>query len=76
MSLSKPLPLKPQRVQPLCPVCGKASYSRGGIHPQCAVQQADEPRNVRLRLERKAQAEEKHQRELATADTALPNAHC
>jgi hypothetical protein len=24
-----------------CPVCGKASYSLGGVHPQCAVVQSD-----------------------------------
>lgn len=24
-----------------CPVCGKRTYSRSGIHPQCAVRQAD-----------------------------------
>jgi hypothetical protein len=35
-----------------CPVCGKASYSPGGIHPQCAMQQADEPRLARLRAAR------------------------
>ena len=31
-----------------CPVCGKASYSPGGIHPQSAMQLADEPRLARL----------------------------
>ena len=36
----------------LCPICGKAAYSLGGIHPQCAIQQADEPRIVRLRAAR------------------------
>jgi hypothetical protein len=25
----------------ICPVCGKASYSRTGTHPQCAVAHAD-----------------------------------
>jgi len=30
--------------QPLCPVCGKASYSRDGIHPQCAVTRNDRAR--------------------------------
>jgi hypothetical protein len=24
-----------------CPVCGQAVYSRAGIHPQCAMRQAD-----------------------------------
>jgi hypothetical protein len=27
-----------------CPVCQQAVYSRAGIHPQCAVRQADPPR--------------------------------
>ena len=27
-----------------CPVCREAVYSRAGIHPQCAVRQADPPR--------------------------------
>jgi hypothetical protein len=27
----------------LCPVCGKVSYSAGGIHPQCAAKRADVP---------------------------------
>jgi hypothetical protein len=27
-----------------CPVCHQAVYSRGGIHPQCAVKQSDPPR--------------------------------
>ena len=30
--------------RPLCPVCKKAVYSRSGIHPQCAMVQADLPR--------------------------------
>jgi hypothetical protein len=28
----------------LCPVCKKAVYSRGGIHPQCAMAQAEPPK--------------------------------
>jgi len=27
-----------------CPVCHETVYSRAGIHPQCAVRQADPPR--------------------------------
>ena len=46
----------PQPVRNLCPICGKASYSLGGIHPQCAMQQADEPRTLRLRAAKKAEA--------------------
>jgi len=33
----------PLTVRPLCPVCKKAVYSRGGIHPQCATTQDDPP---------------------------------
>ncbi|MFO0790876.1 MAG: hypothetical protein U0805_15570 [Pirellulales bacterium] len=39
----------------LCPVCGTPSYSRGGIHPQCALQQADAPRLDKLRADRAAE---------------------
>ena len=55
MSILKPVPIVPQSVKNLCPICGKASYSRDGIHPQCALQQADEPRNLRLRAARKTE---------------------
>jgi hypothetical protein len=27
-----------------CPVCHQSVYSRAGIHPQCAMRQADPPR--------------------------------
>jgi hypothetical protein len=27
-----------------CPVCHETVYSRAGIHPQCAVRQADPPK--------------------------------
>jgi hypothetical protein len=39
MSITKPTPAA--RAPALCPVCGKASYSQGGVHPQCAVARAD-----------------------------------
>jgi hypothetical protein len=29
------------RSMPDCPVCGKTTYSRSGIHPQCASERAD-----------------------------------
>uniref|UniRef100_A0A7C2JYF6 Uncharacterized protein n=1 Tax=Schlesneria paludicola TaxID=360056 RepID=A0A7C2JYF6_9PLAN len=43
MSLAhtKPGPLIPTVSRPLCPVCGVVSYSREGIHPQCAMVAAD-----------------------------------
>jgi len=28
-------------VRKLCPVCGKASYSLSGEHPQCAIRRSD-----------------------------------
>lgn len=34
----------PVRSRPVCPVCKKAVYSRAGIHPQCAMIQAEPPR--------------------------------
>jgi hypothetical protein len=45
-------------------VCGKRSYSLHGIHPQCAVQQADAPRQKKLAEEKRKLA---RQREAAAA---------
>jgi hypothetical protein len=60
MNTKKPEPLillQPQRGK-TCPVCGKPSYSRGGVHPQCCVKQADEPRQLQLaEAKRKARLE-------------------
>ena len=53
VSILKPVPIVEPIVRNLCPICGKATYSRGGIHPQCAIQQADQPRQDRLRAARK-----------------------
>jgi hypothetical protein len=36
----------------LCPVCGAPSYSREGIHPQCAERRADAPRMERVKADR------------------------
>ena len=55
MSVLEPVIIVPQPVRAPCPICGKPSYSRGGIHPQCAMRQADEPRLVRLRAAKKAE---------------------
>ena len=41
MSEKKPEVIYFPRHQHLCPVCGKASYSRSGEHPQCSVARAD-----------------------------------
>jgi hypothetical protein len=37
----------PIPTRPICPVCKKAVYSRAGIHPQCAVSQAESLRPVK-----------------------------
>lgn len=39
MNHTKPKFVGPDRA--VCPVCGTTSYSRDGIHPQCAVTRAD-----------------------------------
>jgi hypothetical protein len=40
MSTKKPIPLSTTLPRGLCPVCGKASYSLAGTHPQCASARA------------------------------------
>lgn len=49
MSAKKPNPLISRRAHERCPVCGEVSYSLGGVHPQCAVRQADEKRLDRIK---------------------------
>ena len=44
MSEKKPEPLSRAEPQRKCPVCGHASYSIGGIHPQCHSVKADRKR--------------------------------
>jgi hypothetical protein len=34
----------PPSTRAVCPVCRAPVYSRAGIHPQCAVRQADPPK--------------------------------
>ena len=41
MSRKKPEPLYSQPPRKICPICGEPSYSRGGMHPQCAAADAD-----------------------------------
>jgi hypothetical protein len=53
MSESKPDPLFGQAPRKICPVCGEISYSTAGMHPQCAMQQADAHRVKRLKALRK-----------------------
>jgi hypothetical protein len=58
MCHKKPIPLllRDAPTPRLCPVCGAASYSREGIHPQCAEQRADAPRMEHVRAARKIAA--------------------
>ena len=44
-----------------CPVCGQPSYSKEGIHPQCAVELSDAPLQKELAELKKQEAAEKKQ---------------
>jgi hypothetical protein len=48
LNYTKPMPLIIEVGKKICPVCGKSSYSRDGIHPQCAMQQGDALRRSQL----------------------------
>jgi hypothetical protein len=38
--------------RPLCPICHRATYSRGGVHPQCAAARGEAAeRKSRLQAE-------------------------
>ncbi len=58
MSEKKSVPLVSQPSGKVCPVCGKRTYSQGGIHPQCAVLQSDAARSEKLKADRKLEATE------------------
>jgi transcription elongation factor Elf1 len=59
MSEKKPVPMIALRETHDCPVCGKRSYSSTGIHPQCAMIQADAPRKMRLAAEKAREKKDK-----------------
>lgn len=54
MNAKRPEPLYEAKSRPVCPVCGTATYSRAGIHPQCAQDRADERRMEKIKANRKA----------------------
>jgi hypothetical protein len=56
MSERKPVPILSSGKSKTCPVCGKNSYSRAGIHPQCAAKQADAARSKLIKEKRKRDA--------------------
>lgn len=58
MSEKKPTPLVSRPSGKVCPVCGDRAYSQGGIHPQCAVRQADAARADALKAARKLEVAE------------------
>ncbi len=60
MSEKKPVPIFAEGNIKFCPVCRKRSYSRDGVHPQCAVIQADASRTEQLQAERKKQSPKKN----------------
>jgi endogenous inhibitor of DNA gyrase (YacG/DUF329 family) len=41
VSEKKPEPIQRAPMPRICPVCGKASYSKSGEHPQCSVNRSD-----------------------------------
>ena len=61
MNHKKPTPIVADSNTKICPVCGKRSYSANGIHPQCAVGQADAPREQELRKARALEEKRKSQ---------------
>ncbi len=56
MSEKKPVPTQNSGKGKTCPVCGKQSYSREGIHPQCAAVQADATRAEEIREKKRRDA--------------------
>lgn len=59
MNAKRPAPLYEIKPRPKCPVCGHPSYSRAGIHPQCAQERADEQRMAIIKAKRKAEPPQK-----------------
>jgi hypothetical protein len=54
MNAKRPGPLFAAPSRPVCPVCGAPSYSRAGIHPQCAQDRADEKRMQEVKAKQKS----------------------
>jgi hypothetical protein len=71
----KPTPLAQQPDRKLCPVCKQPSYSRDGIHPQCAIELADSPRKKRLAEEKKKEATTKKKTKQKSWNKKCPACH-
>lgn len=65
----KPTPLHQGPQPKRCPVCGQASYSSQGIHPQCAARQSD---SQRVLLSKAAAAEATSQAAVAVKTDLNP----
>lgn len=61
MSNRTPTPMIAERGKKICPVCGTPSYSAGGVHPQCAVRQADSARQKQQKAKKKPAAKKSQQ---------------
>ena len=46
MNIKKNVPTIATSTGKICPVCGNASYSLGGVHPQCSFLLADQELSV------------------------------
>jgi hypothetical protein len=62
MSEKKPQLIAERFAVRMCPVCGTRSYSRNGVHPQCAVVHADAPRKAQLAETRRQERRLTHPR--------------
>lgn len=60
----------------LCPICGKASYSLAGVHPQCSQHQADLKIKALLKEEAKKAEAEPRSRPAAAATARTWHKRC
>lgn len=75
MSQSEPKPSGRPRGPKICPVCGKASYSAAGVHPQCSLKQADQERAKEIKA-KQAKAEEESKKSPKANQTARWQKQC
>jgi hypothetical protein len=53
VSEKKPTPVYRALIPNLCPVCGKASYSKSGEHPQCSQLRADTAFKLKIKARKR-----------------------
>ena len=76
MNHKNPTPMIQPTGKKLRPVCGKPSYSLEGIHPQCAVEQADAPRRERLRTEKETAVDRQERLAAEVMAQEMPQVPC